>query len=404
MRSAASPACASSMRRRSRAGLTRRAWCSCARRPSDRADPARIAVGIFSATGLANRSDAVGRHLMDHVHGHRRQRARIRVSSIATTTAAAPRASTCRATSTSPKRATAISLRGCGFQGYCGAAAGIARARSRAWARSSRSGCARRVPGKCVLFGFAEMLPRADNRVTLHAAQDRLLGLAAGAHRLHASARTSAGWPSAPTRDAVQMLVAAGLRKCPRLFAHRSAAGHVRARDGHRAHGPRPRDLRAQPAQPGARRPEPLHHRRLVHDLVGLRKPLADLHGPVGPCRATTPPTGSPQARCSVFYRLTCGQHLGRRAASGPHTHDQLAISRGHGARARGSTSASAKRMRAAQAEDSAMTVILPLSRVHRFTLLASSGPNAFITATCHTDCFGRRKGTLGESWQTRRD
>ena len=73
-------------------------------------------------------------------------------------------------------------------------------------------------------------------------------------------------------------------------------------------------------------------------------------------------------------------------------------------ARSAGSTSASAKRIRAAQAEDSATTVILPLSRVHRFTLLASSGPNAFITATCHSDVFGRRKGTLGQSWQTRRD
>ena len=50
------------------------------------------------------------------------------------------------------------------------------------------------------------------------------------------------------------------------------------------------------------------------------------------------------------------------------------------------SRSASANRMRAAQAEDSATTVILPLSRLHRFTLLASSGPRAFITATCHSD------------------
>ena len=51
-----------------------------------------------------------------------------------------------------------------------------------------------------------------------------------------------------------------------------------------------------------------------------------------------------------------------------------------------GSISASAKRMRAAQAEDSAMTVILPLSSEQRFTLFASSGPSAFSTATCHSD------------------
>ena len=36
------------------------------------------------------------------------------------------------------------------------------------------------------------------------------------------------------------------------------------------------------------------------------------------------------------------------------------------------------------------MTVILPLSKVHRFTLLANSVPNTVITATCHTDTSGR--------------
>jgi hypothetical protein len=38
------------------------------------------------------------------------------------------------------------------------------------------------------------------------------------------------------------------------------------------------------------------------------------------------------------------------------------------------------------------MTVMLPLSSVHRFTLLARSGPNAFITATCHTDASGAER------------
>src|SRR4029079_13843264 len=42
--------------------------------------------------------------------------------------------------------------------------------------------------------------------------------------------------------------------------------------------------------------------------------------------------------------------------------------------------------MRAAQAEDSATTVMRPRSKVQRFTLTASSGPRAFITATCHSD------------------
>ena len=60
--------------------------------------------------------------------------------------------------------------------------------------------------------------------------------------------------------------------------------------------------------------------------------------------------------------------------------------------RSSASISASANRMRAAQAEDSAMTVILPLSRVHRFTLFASPGPSALITATCHSDDSGAKR------------
>jgi hypothetical protein len=65
--------------------------------------------------------------------------------------------------------------------------------------------------------------------------------------------------------------------------------------------------------------------------------------------------------------------------------------SRNPGVRVRswGSASAKVNRMRAAQAEDSATTVILPLSRLQRFTLFASSGPSAFITATCHSDVSG---------------
>lgn len=59
---------------------------------------------------------------------------------------------------------------------------------------------------------------------------------------------------------------------------------------------------------------------------------------------------------------------------------------------AMGSSSASANRMRAAQAEDSAITVIVPPSRLQRFTLLARSGPNASITATCHSDASGAER------------
>jgi hypothetical protein len=57
-----------------------------------------------------------------------------------------------------------------------------------------------------------------------------------------------------------------------------------------------------------------------------------------------------------------------------------------------GSASASAKRMRAAHAEESATTVIRPLSRLTRFTLLMSSFPSAFITVTCHSDVSGAER------------
>jgi hypothetical protein len=51
--------------------------------------------------------------------------------------------------------------------------------------------------------------------------------------------------------------------------------------------------------------------------------------------------------------------------------------------------SASANRMRAAQADDSATTVSVPFSSVQRFTLFARSGPSSVITATCHADVSG---------------
>jgi hypothetical protein len=106
----------------------------------------------------------------------------------------------------------------------------------------------------------------------------------------------------------------------------------------------------------------------------------------------TTRPTGLPQGSCSVFYRDDL--RAAPRSAVVCRGRTRTISSRYPGvtARSSGSASASRKRMRAAQAEDSAMTVILPLSRAHRFTLLARSGPNAFITATCHTDSSGAER------------
>jgi hypothetical protein len=93
------------------------------------------------------------------------------------------------------------------------------------------------------------------------------------------------------------------------------------------------------------------------------------------------PPTGSPQGSCNVSYRADRGR-----------TRTTSSRKPGASSRSCGSISARTKRMRAAQAEDSATTVILPLSRVHRFTLLANSVPNSFITATCHTDESGAER------------
>ena len=106
----------------------------------------------------------------------------------------------------------------------------------------------------------------------------------------------------------------------------------------------------------------------------------------------TTRQTGSPQGSCSVVYRDDL--RGAPRLAPACRGRTRTISSRYPGVTARSSDSASASwnRMRAAQAEDSAMTVILPLSRVHRFTLMARSGPSAFITATCHTDSSGAER------------
>jgi hypothetical protein len=99
-----------------------------------------------------------------------------------------------------------------------------------------------------------------------------------------------------------------------------------------------------------------------------------------------------PQASCSVFYR---DDFAGAPRSAGPRRGRTRTISSrypGVTARSSGSASASLKRMRAAQADDSAITVSFPLSRLHRFTLLARSVPNAFITATCHTDSSGAER------------
>jgi hypothetical protein len=93
-----------------------------------------------------------------------------------------------------------------------------------------------------------------------------------------------------------------------------------------------------------------------------------------------------------VFYRDGLPGAPGSAVARRGRTRTTSSRYPGVAARSSGSASASRNRMRAAQADDSAITVSVPLSRVHRFTLLARSGPNAFITATCHTDSPGAER------------
>src|SRR5512134_1236858 len=127
-----------------------------------------------------------------------------------------------------------------------------------------------------------------------------------------------------------------------------------------------------------------------MHGLHGLGEPVADLHGAVGPCgQLRRGPSGYRrnlsviQGRCRTGWR-------GRTRTCRPLNWGVTA--------AMAVVSASAKRMRAAQAEESATTVIVPRSRLHRFTLLANSGPSAVITATCHADSCGTERARCAKA------
>ena len=57
-------------------------------------------------------------------------------------------------------------------------------------------------------------------------------------------------------------------------------AGLVHPRDGDGADGPRPEDVGPERLEPGPHGAERLRDRRRLHDLVVVREPVADLHGP----------------------------------------------------------------------------------------------------------------------------
>ncbi len=228
--------------------------------------------------GLANRSDAVGRHLMDHVVG---------IGAAGTHPGFLDRYYYGRRPTgfylpryvNLTEKGDVDFLRGYGFQGY---------SRRSSWERAEHEAGVGaelkerlRMPGpwEMRLIGFGEMLPRADNRVTLHATRKDRWGLPL-VHIDCTHGENERRLAERANRDAVQMLVSAGFENVLPL-GELEATGPFHARDGNRPHGARPRDFGAQWPQPGARRTEPVHHRRLVHDFNRLGEPLADLHGPV---------------------------------------------------------------------------------------------------------------------------
>jgi choline dehydrogenase-like flavoprotein len=170
----------------------------------------------FFPRGLANRSDQVGRNLMDHVHG---------IGAIGTLPGFLDRYYYGR-------RPTGIYIpryanvtedgrgeytRGWAFQG---------KGERPSWDRALDSPgvgaemkAQLREPGpwQIVLFGFAEMLPRPDNRVTLHASRTDSSGLPLvhidctyGENDLKLAAQAD--------KDASAMLVAAGCSNVRKLF------------------------------------------------------------------------------------------------------------------------------------------------------------------------------------------
>ena len=279
--SGASPACASSTRRRSRAGRTRRAWCSCAPRPSAaRRSCWRRAPNIFP-NGLANRSDARGPLPHGSRGRHRRER---HASGFPRSLLLRPPAHRLLSTAlhqhhrertawtscaASPSRATRAAAAGSAAQDEVGVGAELKQRL--------------RSPGRWEmrLVGFGEMLPRADNRVTLDESAPT-----SGAFRWCTStarmARTNAGWPSAPTATPRAMLAAAG-------FENIAAERRRCSRPGIRVHEMGTARMGHDPAT------SVLNRYNQAHDVsnlfvtdgscmtsIGHRESVADLHGAVG--------------------------------------------------------------------------------------------------------------------------
>ena len=238
--------------------------------------------------GLANRSDQVGRNLMDHVSGFgasgvwpgdmdryyfgRRPNGTYIPRYVNVT------------------EPTDSFVRGFGFQG------GAMRS---SWQRGIyEPGIGEalknqlRMPGSWSMHSERLRRNAAAGGKSRHARcrPDRPLGHAARPYRLRLwRKRAEDGVARQPGRQgdagARQLSAREGAHARQRRAGGPGAARLRHPRDGHRADGARSGDLRAQSMEPGARCAEPDHHGRRMHGLFGMPEPVADLHGAFGTSR-----------------------------------------------------------------------------------------------------------------------
>jgi choline dehydrogenase-like flavoprotein len=173
--------------------------------------------------GLANNSDAVGRHLMDHLVG---------IGASGTYPGFLDRYYYGRRPTgfylpryiNLTEKTDVDFIRGFGFQGYSGRSS---------WGRAGHEvGVGAelkqrlRTPGRweMQLIGFGEMLPRADNRVTLHESRKDRWGIPL-VHIDCTHGENERRLAERANRDAVQMLLAAGFEDVERL-GNVSPPGH----------------------------------------------------------------------------------------------------------------------------------------------------------------------------------
>ena len=209
-------------------------------------------------------------------------------------------------------------MRGYGFQGYS-ARGSWDRARHEVGVGAELKQRLRN-PGRweMQLVGYGEMLPSADNRVTLHESRKDRWGLPL-VHIDCTHGENERRLAERANRDAVQMLVTAGFENIAPWGG--KAARPFDTRNGHGPDGSRSCDLCAEWPQPGPRPAQSVHHRRFLHGIHRHRESITHVYGPVGARRELR------RGPAGLGRDLT----LVRRAAAGPHTHDELAKSRGHG-------------------------------------------------------------------------